>query len=666
MRFISYCWNIGTTSFRVKDINVKIEEQLAMLSELKEQYPDESWQNLEVGYYDIMLKHGFVKGISNAKEKVARQKTSGLVEMGLLTSNREITQVGNKILQMVEHKQYESHNPFQISEDSFLYLKQLLKYQTTGGSKMFRVKPFIVLLKLLVELEYLTMDEFTYFLPLCTGMEQIPTTIQSIRSYRSQQLSMDEMMNQKILSMDNYVECLDYMLNHDMTDVDEFAKVEMNRKGSRYSKAYCDFYMVLATCFEQQSVSEDQAKVVLDFLKNEYKKNNKTGKVWREYFGYNRNIKLHQLQENLMNTSLLKAKTVVAFQKEFFLLMTRVRWKATLHDYFDLNRRYFSLTDILLFQENKVELDLFPKYYFKQIDKDLLKMPFYDEGEYATRMETDLPLEKIGACFSVNLSIIYDSMAKDYPDFLKNQDNINVLLQQKKQKRFDDLIDREFSSRQLIELFRYYQQEKSDAILQYTDWAATTPAIFEYLLAIAWYRVSEKKGNILDFMRLSLDANLYPKSHASGGDADCLCSYNEGVRYPKHAILLEATLTKSTNQRKSEMEPVSRHLMRYLQEHDETESYALFFAPYLNEEVLSDFRNKKTYQFRGKNGTVQQGLKIMALDIDDMIFILQHNITYEQLYDIFDRAFKDTVVNDLDWYQEQIRVPIREKVGFIH
>lgn len=45
-------------------------------------------------------------------------------------------------------------------------------------------------------------------------------------------------------------------------------------------------------------------------------------------------------------------------------------------------------------------------------------------------------------------------------------------------------------------------------------------------------------------MNLSLDADLLPKSHASGGMADIEYHYNETAMYPKHVVLLETTLTK--------------------------------------------------------------------------------------------------------------------------
>ncbi len=45
---------------------------------------------------------------------------------------------------------------------------------------------------------------------------------------------------------------------------------------------------------------------------------------------------------------------------------------------------------------------------------------------------------------------------------------------------------------------------------------ADIATIFKYVVGIIWYKISEQEGNILEYMNLSLDADLLPKSHASG------------------------------------------------------------------------------------------------------------------------------------------------------
>lgn len=658
MKFSSYCWNIGTTSFRVKELNLKIEQQLGLLEELRKEHSKMSWQELEQLYFDAMVEKEFTKNSlqRKAKEKIARQKTSSLVDLGLVTRNRHITKVGQKLQMIMESEKYTGDNIFQLNEDSYLYLKQFLKYQTTGGSNQFQAKPMIILLCMLNHLEYLTVEEFMYFLPLCINTKNVYETIDEIKQYRQGVLSIDEMMNHKILGMQNYRECLDYMLSQDMNSLDEFVKVEMNRKGSQYSKSYHELYLLLEQIYEKQEVTEQQADVVLSFLMKEYKKNIKTGKVWRDYFQYKRSMKSPEMQNILIHLPLMTVSTKEEFQKEFFLLMTRAKWKANLADYYDLNRRYFLLTDIFLFQEDRIRLDLLPKFYFKKVADQLVDTPFLEEKEYIHWFEEDLPIDQIYEPLGTDMEEVHQQM----------KENMTIRYELEKMERFQELIERQFSTEQLIQLLTWFQEERYEPILNYCDWSANPPTIFEYVIGIAWYRICGRRYNILESMRLSLDANLYPKSHATGGDADLICNYLSTDQYHSHTVLLEATLTKSTNQRKSEMEPVSRHMMRYLQETEEEHAYALFIAPYLHEEVLSDFRNKKTYQYRGKDGVVRQGLHIVALGVEDLILLLKTNTSYETIYSIFQKAIYDTEINDLDWYQEMIQKPIHaNSISFV-
>ena len=55
----SFCWGLGTTSFRTKQFNRTIEEQLSLLDEFwhSPEYFGEDWANnnaLHIRYYDFM------------------------------------------------------------------------------------------------------------------------------------------------------------------------------------------------------------------------------------------------------------------------------------------------------------------------------------------------------------------------------------------------------------------------------------------------------------------------------------------------------------------------------------------------------------------------------------------------------------------------------------
>ena len=112
-----------------------------------------------------------------------------------------------------------------------------------------------------------------------------------------------------------------------------------------------------------------------------------------------------------------------------------------------------------------------------------------------------------------------------------------------------------------------------------------------------WYKASEGHGKILDYMKLSLDADLLPKTHADGGETDIVYEYETTECYPEHTLLLEAKLADSTNQRRMEMESVSRHLGRHLIRTVNMNSYCVFATNYLYINVIADFRSRKTTPF---------------------------------------------------------------------
>lgn len=658
MAFQSYCWNLGTTSFRVQNLNYKIERQLQMLNELWSDRSNITWDGItQEKYYNIMHKEGFVTGDAQRKDKDARQKTSGLVEIGVIDKERKITEIGYKIIEIIKNNDFESDNIFNIHKDSYIYLKQLLKMQKTGTDM--EVKPFIVLIYLLSNLEYLNRDEFTYLLPLCLKNCEAKDMLITIKMLREKEITIEDIIKNRMNSMKNYQEALEFMNNNDIDTLEKFAKVDMNRKSKEYSKDLFKFYKDLLE-ISQREVNENDLNKILEFIKLQSNKNSKVAKYWKDYFGYDTKIIFtDEWKEYIKTTKIFNVKDKIEFNTEFFRIMHTAKWKATLEDYADLNRRYFSLTDIILFKDNRVKLDILPRYYFLNIAEELLNTRFLNTKEYKEYIEKDIKFEEIYDCLNININDIITQIRVDYPESKISLDNVKDFIQDERKKRFEELIEKRFKKENLIELFRNIENDNRKEVEEYLDCEATIPTILEYVLAIAWYRISNKQGNILDFMKLSLDANLLPKNHVGGGTADIIYHYYRNEIYDEHDLLLEATLTDSTSQRKAEMEPVSRHLIRNKQEYDNETSYAVFVANILNEEVLSDFRGRRNHWYKGKNDEAKQGLKIIPLSINDIIKILEKNLNYKQLYELFENAYNDTKTNDLEWYDILIKEPIK-------
>ena len=95
----SFCWSLGTTSFRMVEFNRKIEKQLELLDEFWHlpQNQSERWAEneiMQISYYNFLKEKDFIDGNAPRKAKDAREKTSGLVDLGLIDDERRITAAG--------------------------------------------------------------------------------------------------------------------------------------------------------------------------------------------------------------------------------------------------------------------------------------------------------------------------------------------------------------------------------------------------------------------------------------------------------------------------------------------------------------------------------------------------------------------------------------------
>ena len=93
---------MGTTSFRTADFNQKIERQLTLLSKFWEIHTDAVWSGndeIQSLYYDFMKDNDFLTGDAPNKPKDAREKTSGLIDLGLIDNERRPTAAGESLRQ---------------------------------------------------------------------------------------------------------------------------------------------------------------------------------------------------------------------------------------------------------------------------------------------------------------------------------------------------------------------------------------------------------------------------------------------------------------------------------------------------------------------------------------------------------------------------------------
>lgn len=657
----SFVWKFGTTSFRTREFNRMTEWQLQLLDDFwkKPENKNQGWEKkymapwqkdiyeIKNRYYDWLVENGFTKGDDKVKYKAAREKTSGLYDMGLIDENHRLTDVGRDLLELSKNENaFLQKNQLNISKDSQVYLEQLLKLSADDAGNT--VRPFIVVLFLLSELDYLTYDEFRYLMPLCTSQFNTEYILDSIKEYRQNGGSIDEIIKEFLLNKSNYQEGLNRFVTHPFSG-DLLLSVGMNRKSAEYDKAYIPVYLEMYAVYIQHDLS----------------------RIYPLFLAVSKLTTSIKWKTMMFNTSLTSAvkkdpegsllplpeeaiQSETAFKRFFYLTMHLNKAKSMLEDYLDLNRRYLGLTNCFIFDDEQVKLDIVPKQFFNAAIEELYQQA-YEECDLLFESCT---MDSICPALTFNETKIIEGINKELGTHIDSIDDAYDEVDKVRYDRFNKLVDDKFTDDKLLQLLDNFDNRTDGEISQMVTDNADVPTIFEYVLGIIWYKASGRRGKVLDYLKLSLDSSLLPITHAAGGEADIVYEYGKTLDYPEHNLLLEATLADSTNQRRMEMEPVSRHLGNHLLRTGNKNSYCVFATSFLHINVIGDFRMRKMVMYCDPQDSNKyiEGMKIMPLCTNDLRCIIEHQIPYAKLYKHFCEAYDSQEMHPQKWYDEFVSI----------
>lgn len=658
MSYQSFMWSIGTTSFRTKELNKKIEHQLQLLSKFQKNIGDKyTWDSeIQEKFYNFLKEHEFLRGNASRPAKDARQKTSGLVDLGLVhKENRILTEVGKKLLSITKNKDFKDDNILGIDQDSLLYLQQLLK--TTIQVNNQSIRPFIVLISMLCNFKYLTKTEIK-LLPLCIDSKSYNIILKSIKKARIEHLSEQDLINSTIkniiMSMDNYINTFNIFITSSKISEEIMLAIGMNRKGGGYDKNYYAVYQALKITALQNDLSK-----ILILLDSIQKLPSNIRKYWKNIIFTDTSLCQTKTSKYSLKISFTTEKELKEF---FFIHMHTFKTLATLDDYSDLNLRYFRLSDVLYTQGSKIQFTTLANIFFMKNIKQIKTQMFIP----SIKMQYVIPIHKIFTNILDSNKEIFNILSKQHKVKVYSIQDAKNIQDKERVKQFDTLIQNQFSVEKLIAILDLFAQREQNnkhsidaKIKKLVTEEADAPTIFEYILGITWYTISENKGNILKAFNLSLNADMLPKSHATGGKSDITYDYEATNNYPEHTVLIEATLSYGTHQRNMEMEPVSRHLGNYLLSHGTRQAYCLFISNILQYNIISDFRGKKdSFYYSGDGQNKIESMQITPLELKEIIHILKNQITYKKLYQIFKDSYNDNTTDPIVWRKKTLQQKI--------
>lgn len=657
--------SLGNTSARLRDSRSVYPQILESLNEFRR--TNTGWERGIGGdqeQFAVLLGENDIFKISTktvvGSAKDARAKTAFLSDLGLTNSTRILSDVGQELLR-VKSKDKIEIKEFDLSEDSFIYLKQFLKYQHPG----FEIKPILSLIYSILEFDNnLPIDFLTFFWSDSKSKEEIKNNITAFK--RAQ--NTDQILYNKHCRSDNAI-----IANKNIDLFFGEFKIENKNELKRLIQSIFAFSknkevniskaVNLLYDFYKYWINKDnwdlnkKKKYISEYLiaRNEDFRT-KSASSYKEYFfnvsRINNTANWNEIVSYFDSTLIMCSTDDKDFVSNFCCLYLFNKKMNLCEEYRDLNIRHLSLLDIFIFEHETVKLDLLFQYLFKPTKEELLEVDILGYDDYRIALETNQ--KKLGDIYDfldVEPNSLSELIAIDHPEV----ENIGLknFAYKKREERLTKLVKEVFTRENIITLFEsiYPRNDKKIRKLLkewYSDYDASIPALFEFLLGISFYWISEGKISLLDSLGMGLDANLLPKSHAPGGGADI-----EITSLPTH-YLIEATLSENDGQRQMESEPVPRHLAKHLIK-EENEAMALFVAGRLDPNNLVVLRSYKFLPWYNTNGDDKiDSMNILPLTVENVIYILKEGLKFDDFESKAKELLSSTIMDGKIWYEKEV------------
>ena len=650
--------SLGNTGARLSDPRATYVKILNALVEFRKQ--NKNWENKDQAEFGKLLGELEIFDIKTdnkvSSDKDVRVKTAFIDDFGFTTEKKIVTSAGKELL---ENSNSFDTNEFDISKESFTYLKQFLKYQQND----FEVFPLLSLIYAIIEFDNeLPIDFVTY---VWSGSQTKKELIDNIKNYKKYS-DYKETVYQSVTNSENTKivakNATHFFATHSIADKKELKEllyvILPHGKGNSFKdKTITLFHDIYSYWLNKEIWNEaKKKKFIQDKLKSRHKdiSSKKSSYYLESLFdttALNNSSDWKQIIDFFENTSLISSVNEENFVVNFHVLYMFIKKLSLCEEYRDLNTRHLKLLDIFVFEYRKLKLDLVFWYLFKSVKDDLLKVKPLPQNEYRIKLEASQ--SNIGDIYNflkINVTELSKQIATDFPEVKKL--GLQNFALKKKEERLLELVNTVFTKENIIKIFENIYPRKDNQIRKlikewYQDYEATIPALFEYLLGISFYWLSEKKVRISDILNSGLDANLLPKTHTAGGQADIV------VRCKGKDYLIEATLSDNDGQRKMEAEPVPRHLAKHILEVNPN-SLALFVAGQLDRNNLVVLRNYKYSHWYYSDEDSVETMNILPLSVSNMIYLLKHETDFNKLENKFETVLNSETKDGFKWYTNEI------------
>ena len=592
----------------------------------------------------------FARVLDESIEKRAHHYTSNLVKMGFTNANRSITEAGYAFLRgTVARDELEEILP--LDNVNIALLRQLAKlkiFTTLKDGKRQYYSPFSMALVLLLGSE--TIDTRTFEI-----------IVQGLTPYISEEIKEAVRNNSiSISDLETAIVDIDIVIPEELvgkTDIkyDVFQNIfKGSKNNASISQTYYNFFRALKS-FRENKNEKTYAALIKCFDKENAASLNKAFGYGKSIFSIGNRGNRYSIETFMGKNSNHPLLATDDYISEFYVAYAKSKWIDGIKEYSDTTTRLLSATGIFKFKN-------LPELSYKEIltlifDIEHLRTCIFGEmteEEYAQYEATE-------NCYYGKSVAISDIFNYSHSDVLEITEKIKtllgvssaadaqLLLQEQKSIDFIEHINSKYPKEKILELLPLFSDRKKDAqIKKEVNDAASVPTIYEYIIGIAWYYISNKGFDLYNSLNLTLNADFEPVIHAGGGDGDIVIHYEEII------IMLEVTLMNKQAQKRGEWEPVLRHSLNLKAANEPKETITLFIADELDYNTINIWRAVAAVSLESTNThTMVDGVIIMPFTNKEMLQFLEQNIYYGDIVSVVKDSFaKVPQITDIKWHDE--------------
>ncbi|MDW4398948.1 AlwI family type II restriction endonuclease [Staphylococcus saprophyticus] len=579
----------------------------------------------------------FLKTVDSGIEDRSRHYTSTLLKLGFIYSNRFLTPAGRLFIDDSKEQRNEFENIIPIDKVNLVLLRQSLKIRVYNKDYTYYYSPAMLLMYLLTRHERL--DVNSTFKLLNTLTPYHPVDISEIDNVVAV-----NRIEEFIKEYDNNFINIKLLENATMSR-EEFTKTFTNRKSGKDVDVYYEFYKTLYE-FVQNPTHEsfDQLSKIFE---DEQKK-----KILNNNFGKGNNFlnfKVENFQEfinqNLESGFLNKE----SFNNNFYYLFKLSKRINNLKENKDTLKRLLRATGIFEIKNNIIKFahrDIWIEY-LKDVDfnKLVFNSDTSSDGKFY-ETNNDSPFFKIH-----NLNDIFNISENNMKNSLNSVMNIYKLSTLKQLKEnmvntnnesFKNFIKTNFPLEKTLKLLEMFSDRTNDKKIKgivVSD--AGIPTIYEYMIGIAWYHISNKEYDVFSSFNLTMNANFLPETHAGGGAGDIV------VKYDDITLMLEVTLMNKNAQKRGEWEPVLRHATNLTIDEHPKKVRTLFIADELDENTINIWRAVASVPMKSTTGNDKyaDNVIIMPFTTAEIITLMERKIDENKIFKLIDSSYSQLKSN---------------------